>query len=95
MRDSFPKALAFCLKWEGGYSFDKDDPGGETFKGLTVRDHPELKDKIHNQTLTDEEAGAVYIRKYWLPAGCNDLPYPLDCVTFDGKRSKPVSGVCK
>lgn len=83
MRKNFEKALKFTLSWEGGYSNDPDDPGGETFKGCTVRDQPWLKDKIHNKTLTDEEAGEVYLANYWIPAGCDSLPYPLDCVVFD------------
>ena len=83
MRDNFAKALAFTLRWEGGYSNDPDDPGGETYKGLTVRDEPQYAEKIHNQTLTDEEAGECYLAKYWIPAGCDELPYPLDCVVFD------------
>jgi lysozyme family protein len=30
----FKQALQLVLKHEGGYGFDKDDPGGETYKGI-------------------------------------------------------------
>lgn len=85
MRENFlTKALPFTLKKEGGFSNNPKDPGGPTFKGVCLRDFPELKDKILGRTLTDEEAGRlVYLPKYWIPAGCDTLPYPLDCCVFD------------
>lgn len=85
MRDNFlTKAIPFTLLKEGGFSNNPKDPGGPTFKGVCLRDFPELKDKIMGKSLTDEEvAQLVYLPKYWIPAGCDDLPYPLDCVVFD------------
>ena len=85
MRENFlTKALPFTLKKEGGFSNDSRDPGGPTFKGVCLRDFPELQEKILTQTLTDDEAAQlVYLPKYWLPTGCDALPYPLDCVAFD------------
>lgn len=85
MRDNFlTKAIPFTLSKEGGFSNNPKDPGGPTFKGVCLRDFPELRDKIMGKSLTDEEAAQlVYLPKYWIPAGCDDLPYPLDCVVFD------------
>lgn len=85
MRDSFrTKALPFTLSKEGGFSNNPKDPGGPTFKGVCLRDFPELKEKILGRTLTDDEAaGLVYLPKFWIPAGCDVHPYPLDCVVFD------------
>ena len=85
MRASFwAKGLPFTLLKEGGFSNNPSDPGGATFKGICLRDFPELKEKILGQTLTDAEvAQAVYLPKFWIPAGCDTLPYPLDCVVFD------------
>ena len=36
----FGKALARTLAHEGGYVFHAKDPGGETYQGVTRRDHP-------------------------------------------------------
>lgn len=85
MRENFlTKAIPFTLLKEGGFSNNPKDPGGPTFKGVCLRDFPELKDKIMGKSLTDEEAAQlVYLPKYWVPAGCDSLLYPLDCVVFD------------
>jgi lysozyme family protein len=40
MKDNFDKALSFVLSWEGGYSNDPDDPGGETNFGISKRSYP-------------------------------------------------------
>lgn len=39
----FTKALAKILKQEGGYANDPDDKGGETYKGIARRFHPNSK----------------------------------------------------
>lgn len=78
MNENFKKALEFVLKWEGGYSNDPNDPGGETNFGISKRSHPDLDIKA----LTKEQASMIYFQKYWLPISV-DLPYPLDMVAFD------------
>src|SRR3990172_9868215 len=85
MRENFlTKAIPFTLLKDGGFSNNPKDPGGPTFKGVCLRDFPELKEKILTRTLTDDEAAqVVYLPKFWIPAGCDALPYPLDCVVFD------------
>jgi lysozyme family protein len=37
---SFESAWKFTNTTEGGYVWDKADPGGETYRGITRRDHP-------------------------------------------------------
>jgi len=37
---NFDEALEETLKAEGGYVFDKDDPGGETYKGIARTRNP-------------------------------------------------------
>ena len=78
MRD-FDKALKFVLKWEGGYSNDPRDPGGETKFGISKRSYPELD----ISKLTLKQAKEIYYQNYWLKAGCDDLPYPFNIVVFD------------
>ena len=78
MKD-FNKALKFVLKWEGGYSNDPRDPGGETNFGISKRSYP--NEDIKNMTL--DRAKEIYYQNYWLKAGCDDLPYPFNIVVFD------------
>ena len=79
VRESWPKAIAFALSWEGGYSNDPDDPGGETNFGISKRYHP--NEDIKN--MTKERAMEIYKGSYWYAMKCDELPYPLDMVVFD------------
>ena len=77
--NDFDKALKFVLKWEGGYSNDPNDPGGETKYGISKRSYPELD----ISKLTLKQVKEIYYQNYWLKAGCDDLPYPFNIVVFD------------
>lgn len=79
MKRDFDKAIAFVLKWEGGYSYDPDDPGGETNFGITKKSYPELDIK----NLTAGQARDIYYRDYWLAVGADILDFPLDIIAFD------------
>jgi lysozyme family protein len=57
----FELAVAETLKWEGGYSSDPNDPGGETRFGISKRDHP--NEDIKN--LTVDRAKQIYRDGYW------------------------------
>lgn len=59
----FDKILTFTLGWEGGYSFDKDDPGGETKYGISKRSYP--NENIKGLTL--DRAKEIYKHDYWNP----------------------------
>jgi len=78
-KDDFEKALKFVLKWEGGYSNDPNDPGGETKFGICKRSYPEL----NISKLTLEQAKEIYYKNYWLKSGCDELPYPFNIIVFD------------
>ena len=81
------QALAFTLKWEGGYSNDKADPGGETNFGISKRAFPDLDIK----NLTMEQVVGIYHDKYWEPAGCSALELPLAVCVFDTAVNMGVS----
>jgi lysozyme family protein len=80
-------ALKFTLKWEGGYSNDPNDPGGETKFGISKRYHQDLD--IKNLTL--EGAVGIYNTEYWEPCGCAILDLPLAVCVFDTAVNRGVS----
>ena len=79
MNENFERCFAFIMSWEGGYSNDPDDPGGETNFGISKRAHP----KVDIQHLTEEEAQNIYRTEYWTPANCQARPWPWDLILFD------------
>jgi len=79
MKNDFDKAIKFVLKWEGGYSNDPNDPGGETNFGISKRSYPELD----ISKLTLKQAKEIYYQNYWLKCGCDNLPYPFNIIVFD------------
>ncbi len=79
MNKEFEKAVSFVLRWEGGYSNDGRDPGGETKFGISKRSYPELD----ISKLTLEQAKEIYYQNYWLKSKCDELPAPLNIIVFD------------
>lgn len=79
MNENFDKAFDLLMEFEGGYVNDKDDKGGATKYGIGQRAYP--NEDI--EALTLERAKTLYLRDYWLVAGCEDLTYPWDIVVFD------------
>jgi len=57
----FEPAVEITLENEGGYVWDKSDPGGETNFGISKRSYPNVDIK----NLTKEEAIAIYRRDFW------------------------------
>lgn len=80
MRDSFNRAFELTIGLEGKPSNDPKDPGGFTIWGLAKRYHPEI-----DANTTIEYAKKVYLEKYWIPAGCDKSPYPMDICLFDSQ----------
>ena len=87
------KALRFTLKWEGGFSDDKVDPGGLTKYGISDKGDGTLdrlidlerdgKGDIPVKELTREQAYKIYETFYWIPAGCEALPLAESVAVFD------------
>lgn len=88
MRENFLKAFDLTVGLEGSYSNDPSDPGGETKYGISKRYHPTLD--IKNLTL--EQAEAIYLKEYWIPAGCDNAPYPMDVCLFDSQVNPQRGG---
>lgn len=79
-------------KYEGGYGWDKNDPGGPTKYGVTCFDLAEHRGQrmtsmevwapiVHDMTLA--EAEAIYSTKYATAIDFTDLPAGIDCVMMD------------
>lgn len=79
MTKRFLEFMPFIWKWEGGYTNDPDDPGGETKFGIDKRSHPGEDIKA----LTKERALEIYWRDYWVRNGCDALAYPFGEVFFN------------
>jgi len=86
----FDRALTFVLKHEGGLVDDKDDTGGLTNLGISIRAHPELS-REEIKTLTPQKAGAIYRKSYWSPISGDNLPWPLCLAVFDTAVNMGVS----
>ena len=88
MRLSFNKAFILTVGLEGNYSNDKNDPGGETRFGICKKYNPDVD--IENLTLA--QAKEIYLNKYWIPAGCDEAPYPMDICLFDSQVNPQKGG---
>ena len=65
----FDKAFAELMECEGGWSDDRNDPGGLTRFGISSKAHPE----VDLAGLTIEKAKEFYRKNYWEPAGCGQV----------------------
>ena len=90
----FNRALAHVLEMEGGYTDDPYDPGGPTNKGILLRELAHWKGvtldatntetmKRELRTIPDATVSAIYRKRYWEPASCDELPSPLALMHFD------------
>lgn len=112
----FQRCLAFVLEQEGGFSDDATDHGGRTNLGITESEYNAwLRETNPNgghadvRGITHDQAKAIYLQKYWLPAHCGLLAWPANCALFDSvvntglnqgikflqrALSLPADGVC-
>ena len=79
MQENWDRAIRFALDWEGVYSNDLDDPGGETKYGVSKRSYPDLDIAL----LTKEEAMEIHKRDRWDYMKCDSLQDKLDIMVFD------------
>lgn len=86
--ESFDSALAFVLRWEGGYVDHPNDPGGKTNKGVTQNVYDSWRagkrqPKRSVKDIDDAEVHDIYQANYWSAAKCDLLKTPLDVAQFD------------
>lgn len=79
-------------KYEGGYGWNKSDPGGPTKYGITCYDLAEHRGQTMNsmegwaadvRAMSLAEAETIYAEKYAAAVMFNDLPNGIDCVMMD------------
>jgi lysozyme family protein len=84
---NFEKALAVVLHHEGGWADHKDDPGGATMRGITLKTfsdwlkRPATKDELRN--ISDADLQDIYRKLYWDRIAGDRLPSGVDLVVFD------------
>ena len=87
MISNFETALAHVLQSEGGYVFNKNDPGGMTNLGCTKAVWEEFVGHPVSETdmreLTPADVAPLYKRKYWDKVAGDQLPAGLDYAVFD------------
>ena len=76
----FKDCIKVILSEEGELSHHRRDPGGITKYGISQRAYPTLD----IQSLTLEDAEALYRRDYWAPINGDDFPAGLALLLFDG-----------
>lgn len=84
----FKKALAFVLKWEGGYVNNPNDKGGATNKGITQYTYnswlvSQGKPRKDVKFITQQEVEEIYYKNYWLKANCNNMSKIFAVICFD------------
>lgn len=92
---NFSTCLNLLLAHEGGFADRKGDPGGATWKGITLgmfRNWMAEKGKHacisllgpgDLKALTDPQVACFYKDEFWGPCQCEGLPWGVDHVCFD------------
>jgi lysozyme family protein len=94
--DEFARSLPKLLVVEGGFTNNKNDPGGATNKGITQRVYNEWRmskgQPIRSvQSIEDSEVSAIYRQRYWDIAQLDKLASGVSYVVFDGNVNSGVA----
>jgi len=91
----FKSALARTFRYEGGYSNDPADRGGETYRGISRKNFPEWEGwvtignlKYANLSMDGNrqlqaQVESFYRRRFWDPIKGDSLPDPVARELFD------------
>lgn len=78
--DAFERAFCETLSFEGEYSNNPEDPGGETKFGISKRSYPD----IDIAALSFEQAKKIYREDYWDALNLNEIQnYGIASEIFD------------
>ena len=91
----FDTAFTHLLGVEGGYSNHPSDPGGETMWGVTVA---VARQNGYNGPMKDmpvDVAKAIYRKRFWTPAKCDQLPPAVRYPMFDAAVNSGVLQAAK
>jgi lysozyme family protein len=88
MDAAYNDALAFVLRWEGGFTDDPNDHGGRTMKGVTQNEYNAWRSSqglpaADVKNISNAEVSTIYQNNYWKKARCNVLQSNIDLVQFD------------
>jgi lysozyme family protein len=88
MNAAYNDALAFVLRWEGGFVDDPQDHGARTMRGVPQSLYnawriSQMKPPADVKTIADYEVAEIYMNNYWRKALCNILQSNIDLVQFD------------
>lgn len=92
---TFDEAFDRLIGHEGGYSFHKDDPGGETMWGVTSRVARANGYQGDMRSMPREKAKQIYRDLYWAPIKAEELPASLRFDVFDAAVNSGVGQAVK
>ena len=87
---NFDEAFVRLLGSEGGYANDPRDPGGETMWGITKRVALANGYIGPMREMTQAQAKAIYLARYWNAAHVGSLPEELRFHVFDAAVNSGV-----
>jgi lysozyme family protein len=87
MYEDFKKSLEFILKWEGGWSQNKN-PQLSTMKGISQKTYDRYRyakdlEQQSVRKIAQEELEDIYYNNLWVPSTCSNLPFPMCLVLLD------------
>lgn len=88
---NFDQSFDQLIGFEGGYSNDSSDPGGETMWGVTRRVALQEGYQGSMRQLPRETAKAIYLKRYWTPIHADQAPEAARYALFDSSVNAGVT----